>query len=370
MSVSYKVTVSIANSIVTAKDPAGSTISSGSAGASASIIQAAVNSVKKNGSGILHMSEGIFPCSNRIDISGINDFVLEGEGRTATVLKVAAAGFNLIVKSGSAQTKNTVIRNIGLDGNNVSAKLLDFGNCLNLLIDNVVFERHNNPVPSAYIVNLEDSTIRNCIIRNNNDVGDAMAVAGNGVKILNNEFYGKSARITSGAMQGCEFANNYFHDVTGYAAISLENYGSFKNITIRNNRFERIEKNAVLTLGYGGDGIGTFDTIIIHDNTFSEIGGAAIKINAFSDKPNQITYNASIYNNTISNTHYNGMYLGPMKNAKISLNSIANTTGYGIRLYKTSDAVSIDNNHIENAELERYYFAGSTNVSINGIKVA
>jgi hypothetical protein len=367
----YLVTVSRSDSTFTARDSAGKTLATSSD--AATVIQAALNAVKAKGvGGTVRLNDAVYPIKKSIYLSGINGLTFEGENRDGTILRCAVVGLDIVTKNQSTATKEMTIRKLTIDGANISDKLVDMGSITNLVIDNIILERHNAEGPGGYIVDVYNSVIKNSIIRNAYNKGDTLAVKGTELKILNNEFYGKQARITSGSMQDSELAYNYFHDLTAsYAAISMENYNDFRNIKIHHNRFEDLSGNGIHSLGWAGGGDGGFDNIQIYDNTFIDIAGAAVKLNAFSEKPNVITYNSKIYNNKITNTHYSAIYVGPMKNCEIYNNTITTTiTPYGIHLYAGSNDVTMDRNNITGAEKNKYYYSGSTEIYINGQKVA
>jgi hypothetical protein len=284
-----------------------------------------------------------------------------------------------MVKPGSTQTKNVTIRNLTIDGANISGKLLDFGNIVNLLVDNVILERHNWNTPGVFLVYLQDSVIQNSIIRNPNAVGDVIAITGTGVTFQHNEIIRQSASgggLTSGDLADSKIINNYFHDFKGYAAVSLENFQlvdgpySFKNVEIAYNTFENLDGNAIRSNGYSGSG-GTFYNLDIHNNKVTNAIGHGVMLNAFDSQPNVVTYNSKIHDNTFLYTA--GINVGPLKGCTINDNTIdhtANWRGYGIYLYKGSNDVTMDGNKISNTARPAYYYKGSSDIYIDGKKVA
>jgi hypothetical protein len=376
----YLVTVSKTSSTITAKDSTGKVLASGSD--AATIIQAGVNAIKaKTGGGTLHINAGTYLINSRISLSGANNIIIEGDGRTTTILRCGVSGGEIFDKSSTTQTKNVTIRSMTIDGNNISRKLLDLNNIVNLLIDNVILERHNDPSPGVYIVNLQDSVLQNSIIRNPNNNGDAIAMTGHRITFQYNEVTRQAARgggFTSGGLVDAKIIYNNFYDFKGYAAVSLENFSimadgtySFKNVEIAHNTFKNLDANAISSLGYADTGSGgTYYNINIHHNRIENAVGG-IRLNAMDTQPNVVTYNSRISDNILLYTA--GIAAGPLKSCEIDNNTVdhtANWRGYGVYLFKGSNGVTIDGNKISNTEKPAYYFSGSTNIYINGVKVA
>jgi hypothetical protein len=375
----YTVTISISSSTITAKDSSGKILASGSN--AATVIQSGVNAIRANSyGGTLHINAGTYYIGSLIDLRYLNNVVIEGDSRDTTILKCSVANSKIFQKSSTTQTKNVTIRNLTFDGANISGKLLDMGNIVNLKVDNVVLERHNWDTPGVFLMALQDSIIQNSKMLNPNNVGTAISITGRNVTFQYNEIIRQAARgpgLGSGYLEDSKIINNYFHDFKGYSAITLENHellpdgiNSFKNIEIAYNTFENLDGNAIRTNGYSGSD-GTFYNLDIHHNKVTNAVGHGVMLNAFDSQPNVVTYNSKIHDNTLLNTA--GMNLGPSKSCQIDNNVIDHTAdwrGYGIYLYKGSDDVTMSGNKISNTEQAAYYYSGSTNIYINGAKVA
>lgn len=373
----YQITISKTGSIISAIDSNNIVKYSGTSASAA--IQSAINIVKlKNVFGIVHISAGKYLLGNSVILSGVSNIQIEGDGKTLTILQCSVANTDLFVKAGATPSSYITIKNLDIDGANISGKLMDFGNISNLLIDGVILERHNDPLPGVYLVDLTSSTIQNSILRNPHNSGDVMAVTGTGITFQNNDIARTGAKgggLTSGNLMDSRIVNNNFHDFNGYAAVSLENFNlaygqySFKNVEIGYNTFNNLTGNAIHSLGYSGPG--QFYYLQIHGNIIQNAIGNGVMLNAYDTQPNVMTYNTNIVNNTLLYTA--GMSLGPLSNCLVNNNVIGHTSnwrGYGIYLYPGSNDVSMNGNTISYTKNAPYYYSGSTGITINGVKVA
>jgi hypothetical protein len=368
-----RISTSFDGSTVSAIDSNNNPISSSSD--AATVIQAGVNAIKtKSGGGTLHINSGVYLITKTISLSGIDNLEFEGDSKETTILKCNATNVKMLSKSGSIKNTNLTIRNINIDGGNISGKLIDFVNVRNLLIDNVILERHNRPNPGVYIEDLDGALVQYSIIRNPSGHGDAFAIGGSRLTFQYNEMTRNNARgggFTSGGLVDSKIIYNNFHDFKGYSATSLENFHiradsvhSFKNIEIAYNTYKNLDAQAISTVGYSGS-LGTFYNINIHHNRIENaIGG--VRLNAMDSEVNVVTYNSRISDNTLLYTA--GIAAGPINASQINNNVIdhtANWRGYGIYLYPGSDNITMNGNKITNTEKPAYYCKGSTNIYAN-----
>lgn len=354
---------------ITAKNSeSGEILASGSD--AASVIQAGIDAIRTAGSGTLHIGQGTYRISSTLNMSAINNFVMEGDGENTTILKCIKEGLRMLVKQGGFQRHNITIRNIQFDGNNISGPWMDIWDVKGLTITHVVLQRSNFQGGPDALFNATDAIISNSSFRETHSRGDAIAIVGRNMTfthndVTNNTYY-CSAGLTSGGLIGADISYNNFHDSCSYAMTSLENFNPFYHVKIHDNIFKNITNgNGILSVGYDTDS--TFHDIQIYNNTFVNITRTAIKLNAFGSLKNVDTYNSTIYNNTFSNIHGNAIFAGPLKDSKINGNTIDKVIGgYGIRLYPGSDGVTMDGNKITGASSGKYYYDGSTNIYING----
>ena len=381
----YIVRVSLSGSTITAIDSNNIPIATSSD--AATVIQAAVNAVKaKPTGGTVHINPGVYLMKKTISLSGVNNFILEGNTKETTILRWDAGYLNMFTKSGSALSTNFTIRSIDIDGANKSKKLLDFTNIKNLLIDNIILERHNaggsyidEDGPGVYIEDLDGGLVQKSIIRNPNGIGDAFAIGGFRLTFQNNEIIRQGTPgggFTSGGLVDSKILNNNFHDFKGYSATSLENFQirsaphSFKNIEIAYNTYTNLDGQAISSVG-GQGRTGTYDNINIHHNKITNANGG-IRLNALDNtSTNTLTYNSRITDNTLSYT--GGISAGPIKTSQISNNIIDHTSpggwrGYGIYLHPVSDNITMNGNTISSTAKAAYYCPGSTyNILVNGV---
>lgn len=341
-------------------------------------INNAINQVKANGKGTVHLTSGTFLITSPIWLL-ISNIILEGEGIDNTVIKCGKSGIGMIYKDrATLRTQNIQVRNLTADGANISGKILNLGaETYDITVSNVKCIHHNvGNGPGVFLVKLHRALITHCIFANPNAQGDAVAIEGTDFTFRSNEIYRSvpGGGMTSGGLIRAEISYNFGHDSESYSYCSLENWSDFSDIAIHDNTFTNLRHgNAIHNNGYAATG--KMQKIYIYSNKIKNMyDGAGVKLNAFDTQVNVITSDSAIYNNTITYTRYSGIYSGPLRNFKIHDNVISDCSPYGIQLFKGSSYVTMQNNVISGATngkfKARYYFTDSSQVEIDGVQVA
>jgi hypothetical protein len=335
---------------ILAKDSIGNNISRGLSDVDcAKVIQDALDYVETKGGGIVHIKAGIYKINTHISIQSLTNTIIEGEGRDATILRANAAGTYLIQKDSLIVTSNLLIRNMTLDGNNMSSFLLTLnGNSYDYILENVVFMRGKANGPQCYLVECHNLIIRNCSFENPASAGDLVAIAGSEITV-DGCFFTRTTvpggGLTSGRLDECKIINCSWVDYNGYGAISLENFGSFDNILIIGNSFRNARKgSAILTVvDSTPSGVSAGHT----HNRISIIGNHLM--NTGSIQLRKKTSNVVIQGNQLEDTA--GIAITASTNCVISNNIIRNTNEYFPIIMYELDAsnIIIQGNIIENS---------------------
>jgi hypothetical protein len=335
---------------VIAKDAIGNNISRGLSDVDcAKVIQSAIDYVKTKGGGIVHIKAGIYKINTRISIQSLTNTIIEGEGRDATILRANVAGTYIIQKDSLLVTSNLLIRDMTLDGNNISSFLLTLnGNSYDYILENLVFMRGKANGPQCYLVECHNLVIRNCSFENPASAGDLVAITGSMITVDGCFFTRTSipgGGLTSGRLDECKIINCSWEDYNGYGAISLENFGSFDNILIMGNSFRNArEGSAILTVvDASPSGVSAGHT----HNRISIIGNHLM--NTGSIQLRKKTSNVVIQGNQLEGTA--GIAITASTNCVISNNIIRNTNEYFPIIMYELDAsnVIIHGNIIENS---------------------
>lgn len=275
--------------------------------------------------------------------------IIEGEGRDATILRADVAGTYIIQKDSLLVTSNVLIRNMTLDGNNISSFLLTLnGNSYGYILEDLVFMRGKANGPQCYLVNCYNLVIRNCRFENPASAGDLVAIAGSKITV-DGCFFTRTTipggGLTSGHLEECKIINCIWEDYDGYGAVSLENFGAFDNILIMGNSFRNTTKGAAILTVVDANPSGVSPGYT--HNRISIIGNHLI--NSGSIQLREKTSNVLIQANQLENT--TGISISASTNCVISNNIIRNTNENNPIIIYELDAsnVIIQGNIIENS---------------------
>jgi hypothetical protein len=348
----YTVIVYQENDSVIAKDTKGNTIRSGLLHSDSSkVIQAGIDFININGGGVLHIKTGVYNLNTLISIASLSNIIIEGEGRDATILRANVADIYIMYKDNETVTKNVLIRDMTIDGNNISSFLINLnGNSYDYILENIVFMRGKTYGPQCFLVNCYNLTVRKCVFKDPASDGDLVAIEGWRITVedcLFTRTITSGGGLTSGGLQESKIVNCSWHDYNGYGAISLENFEFFDNVLIMGNSFKDCSKDgsAILTVvDSTPSGVSpghTHNRIAIIANHLMNIGGAI--------ELRQKTSNVIIQGNIIEDTR--GISISAPTNCIISNNIIRNTNqDFPIMIYGTDGSnVMIQDNVIENS---------------------
>jgi len=241
------------------------------------VMNSAIGDVNSAGGGTIFLRAGVYTVNSAINII-ISNVTLKGEGKDATILRCGTATVNMIIKDDNTATTNFSIKDMTIDGNNISGQLLNLvDNTTGILLQNVKFTKGNSSGPQVIggdaIANV---IIKNCDFTAANAGGDLIGLACNNLLIEGCYFTRtvSGGGLTFGLGKDLKIINNHWVDYVGYGAISLENIsGDFENVLIQGNTFRNCSGgNSVNTASGGGSG-NTFQNVSIVDNILIDSGG-------------------------------------------------------------------------------------------------
>ena len=266
------------------------------------VAQAAIAAIITAGFGKLIIGEGVHTVNTPgINIAGLNNCIIQGMGKDATILRAGTAP-SIMFKGTLTAAVNISLRDITLDAN-LTRQVCNFSDNINgLLLENCRFIRGGDAANiNAYLGALTNSIIRGCEFSGAVVAPDLCAFSGTNILFEGNLFSraitGES--LTSGGGTNVRIVNNNFVDcVTGGNCLSLEDYNDYNNILIANNTFKNVENGNSIAGVRGSGGNGAFNNITVANNLLNNSGPIS-----FID-----TVGLNIVNNTLLRAQSHGVF--------------------------------------------------------------
>jgi parallel beta helix pectate lyase-like protein len=250
------------------------------------VIQGAIDTTDAAGGGVIFIKSGTYIVNSAINIV-VNNIILQGEGKDSTILICGTSTVNMIIKNDNTATSNFAIRDMTINGNDISGQLLNLvDNITGVLLENVKFTKGNSSGPQVVGGDsIENVIIKNCDFTDANAGGDLIGLACNNL-LVEGCFFSRTVSgggLTFGLGKDLKIINNHWEDYTGYGAISLENLsGDFENVLIEGNTFRNVSEGNSINTASGGGSSNTFQNVEIANNILIDSGGILIGL-YFSD---------------------------------------------------------------------------------------
>jgi len=244
------------------------------------VMNSAIGAVNSAGGGTIFIRAGVYTVNSSIGII-VNNVTLKGEGKDATILRCGTNTVDMIIKNDNTATANFALKDMTVDGNNISNQLLNVvDNTAGILLQNVKFTKGNSSSPQVIGGDsISNIIIKDCDFTDANAGGDLIGLAcTNG--LIEGCYFTRTVSgggLTFGLGKDLRIINNHWVDYVGYGAVSLENIsGDFENVLIQGNTFRNVSiGNSVNTASGGGAG-NTFQNVEIANNILIDSGGILI----------------------------------------------------------------------------------------------
>lgn len=304
---------------------------------SSAAIQSAINACAVTG-GIVYFPKGTYSIGSTIlTLTSVSNVMLEGQGRRSTVIKRTSGTancINILSASGGG------IRNLGIDGNNISSTTVRIENTSNYIIESCTI---TNPTANAISINATGGTkTTNCRFQN---IDFTLATTANGISISNsvdNEHLRfDNLTFTGGVLQ---FSITNGTNLTFSRNVHLSNNTNHCIATSAGTNFV-FQNCRILTGQASGVSLTGVSNATITGCHFQNVAGSGLTV---SNSPK-----AKIVNNIF-----------------IDNNTLGSVSGGHIRLLNTSTDALIANNHFIKSAVNTinhvYIDATSTGALITG----
>jgi hypothetical protein len=341
----------------------------------------------------------VYPWRTNRNLPSVPGLVIRGElgKRATTILECKTLDISMLTYGGgSTERQGFTVRDLTLDGKQISKKVLSCSNLKNFLLENMILRGHReNKGPGVYLSSLTDSQAMHIISHSHTGAGDSFAMGGWNLDIHDIECYGRligdwvldgnsaageandvcrqagshphpdptpcyqvvgRGAVTTGGLVDSRVSKIRVHDYSGYGGLSFENQ-SRQNLRTKawDIRVERLINGRAIN-GSNYNSPYTNDDIEISDFHLIDISGPGIRLGGYNHAPNKLCNDFNIHDGEIRNTGTDGaIFVGPMQHSTFDNIEISGSRGPDASIWSNQamDGIISDDIKFTNMKVDR-----------------